>query len=72
MNPQASVSGLGTGQLQLQLSTSPGFPPGCQYQITLSKIRPGPVAVSDIPAGIQVSSVSNTPMSRWGCTSELR
>lgn len=32
--------------------------------MTLSKLRPGPVAASDIPAGIQVSSVSNTPLSR--------
>jgi hypothetical protein len=31
--PQASVSGLGTGQLQFMLSNVPQFPPGCQYQV---------------------------------------
>ena len=37
---QASVSGLGTGQLKLQLSTSPGFPPGCQYQVNPNSLYP--------------------------------
>lgn len=30
---QASVSGFGTGQLQLQLSNKLGFPSGCEYQV---------------------------------------
>jgi hypothetical protein len=31
--PQASISGLGTGQLQFMLSNVPQFPQGCQYQV---------------------------------------
>lgn len=61
----ASVSGLGSGQVQLQLSTYADFPEGCEYQITLTKIRSGPVAASDIPGNIQVSSVSLSPMSSF-------
>ena len=61
----ASVSGLGSGQVQLQLSTYPDFPEGCEYQITLSKIRAGPISASDIPGNIQVSSVSLSPMSSF-------
>ncbi|KAG1663699.1 hypothetical protein FOA52_013267 [Chlamydomonas sp. UWO 241] len=59
----ANVSGLGTGQLQLQLTNDSAFPVGCEYQIMLSKLRPGPVAERDIPGNIHVSTVSHTPLS---------
>jgi hypothetical protein len=64
-NLTASVSGLGSGQVQLQLSTYHDFPEGCEYQITLTKIRSGPIAAADIPGNIQVSSVSLSPMSSF-------
>ncbi|MEW5298923.1 MAG: hypothetical protein WDW36_001993 [Sanguina aurantia] len=60
---QASVSGLGTGAMKLTLSNTPAFPANCQYQMLLSKLRPGPVTASDIPANIAVSTVSHSPIS---------
>lgn len=60
---QASVSGLGTSQLQLQLSTNAAFPEKCEYQVVLAKLRPGALTAADIPAGIAVSTMSFSPLS---------
>ncbi|KAJ9505745.1 hypothetical protein QJQ45_029246, partial [Haematococcus lacustris] len=59
----ASVSGLETGQLQLQLAASAEYPEKCEYQIILTKLRPGPLTAEDIPANIGISTVSHSPLS---------
>ncbi len=46
---QASVSGLGTGKLQLQLTASAQYPEGCEYQVRLPAARRGDGAACGAP-----------------------
>ncbi len=61
---QASVGGLQSGEAQVNLANSAEHPVGVDYQVVLTKLRPGPIRESDIPTGVAVSTVSFSPLSR--------
>lgn len=65
---QASVArNAANGQMAVRLTNSTDFPVGCQYQIMLTKLQPGPLTAADIPSRLNISSICSNPISRFGC-----
>ena len=59
-----SGGGSGGGQLQVRLSNSAEWPPGCHYQIVLVKPGQGPLRAEDVPRGVRVVAAAASPAAR--------
>ncbi|WIA17572.1 hypothetical protein OEZ85_014399 [Tetradesmus obliquus] len=60
---QVSVAKSANGQLQVRLTNAADFPQACFYQLSLCKVKPGVLVLADIPGGIALSTIANSPLS---------
>ncbi|DBB02465.1 TPA: hypothetical protein ACH3X3_011460 [Trebouxia sp. C0006] len=58
-----SVCAAASGHKQLVISNTADFSPSCDFQLLLTKLRPGPLLLEDIPKNVSISSVSHSRIS---------
>ncbi|DBA90074.1 TPA: hypothetical protein ACH3X2_004335 [Trebouxia sp. C0005] len=58
-----SVCVAASGHKQLVISNTADFSPSCDFQLLLTKLRPGPLLLDDIPKNVSISSVSHSRVS---------